>query len=84
MPCRLIAGFQPSTEAQEELAERANLHWTYLSDLERGRQSPTVDVVNRLARALGVSLAEFFRTVGPALPGSVSQTTARLLIEPLA
>jgi transcriptional regulator with XRE-family HTH domain len=46
--------------SQEELAHRANLHWTYVSDLERGEQSPTVDVVNRLARGLGVSLAEFF------------------------
>ncbi len=46
--------------SQEELAGRAHLHWTYLSDLERGRQTPTVDVVNRLARALGVTLAEFF------------------------
>ncbi len=46
--------------SQEELADRARLHWTYLSDLERGRQTPTVDVVNRLARALGVTLAEFF------------------------
>jgi transcriptional regulator with XRE-family HTH domain len=46
--------------SQEELAERAHLHWTYVSDLERGRQSPTIDVVNRLARALGVTLAEFF------------------------
>ena len=48
--------------SQEELADRAGLHWTYLSsDLERGQQTPTVDVVNRLARALGVTLAEFFR-----------------------
>jgi transcriptional regulator with XRE-family HTH domain len=46
--------------SQEALAERASLHWTYISDLERGRQTPTVDVVNRLARALGVTLAEFF------------------------
>ena len=46
--------------SQEALADRARLHWTYLSDLERGRQTPTVDVVNRLARALGVTLAEFF------------------------
>ncbi len=46
--------------SQEELAERARLHWTYVSDLERGRQTPTVDVVNRLARALGVTLAAFF------------------------
>ena len=46
--------------SQEDLAERAGLHWTYLSDLERGRQTPTMDVVNRLARAAGVTLAEFF------------------------
>lgn len=46
--------------SQEELASRAGLHWTYLSDLERGQQTPTVDLVNRLARALGVTLAEFF------------------------
>jgi XRE family transcriptional regulator, regulator of sulfur utilization len=46
--------------SQEALAERAGMHWTYLSDLERGRQTPTMDLINRLARALGVTLAEFF------------------------
>jgi transcriptional regulator with XRE-family HTH domain len=46
---------------QEELAHRAALHWTYISDLERGQQTPTLDVVNRLVRGLGmVTLAEFF------------------------
>jgi transcriptional regulator with XRE-family HTH domain len=46
--------------SQEELASRAGMHWTYLSDLERGRQTPTLDMVNRLARGLDVTLAEFF------------------------
>ena len=46
--------------SQEELAEQADLHWTYLSDLERARQSPTLDVVNRLARALKVTIADLF------------------------
>ena len=45
---------------QEELAHRASVHWTYVSDLERARQTPTLDVVNRLAQALQVTLAEFF------------------------
>ena len=45
---------------QEELAHRANLHWTYISDLERTRQTPTLDVVNRLARGLDITLADFF------------------------
>jgi transcriptional regulator with XRE-family HTH domain len=46
--------------SQEELADRAGMHWSYLSDLERGRQTPTLDMVNRLARALGVTLSDFF------------------------
>jgi transcriptional regulator with XRE-family HTH domain len=46
--------------SQEELADRARMHWTYLSDLERGLQTPTMDVINRLARGCGVTLAEFF------------------------
>jgi ribosome-binding protein aMBF1 (putative translation factor) len=41
--------------SEEELAHRASLHWTYVGDLERCRQSPTVDVVNRLTRAFGVA-----------------------------
>lgn len=46
--------------SQEELAARAHLHATYLSDLERGRQSPTLDVVNRVARGLKVTIADLF------------------------
>jgi len=46
--------------SQEELAHRAAMHWTYISDLERGRQTPTLDLVNRLARALGLTLADLF------------------------
>ena len=49
--------------SQEELADRASVHWTYLSDLERGRQSPTLDIVNRLARALQVTIAELFASL---------------------
>jgi transcriptional regulator with XRE-family HTH domain len=45
---------------QEELAHRARIASGYLSDLERGQQSPTLDVVNRLARALGVTMSEMF------------------------
>lgn len=46
--------------SQEELASRAGMHCTYLSDLERGQQTPTLDMLNRVARALGVTLADFF------------------------
>jgi transcriptional regulator with XRE-family HTH domain len=39
---------------QEKLAFHAGLHRNYVSLLERGLKSPTVDVLHRLARALAV------------------------------
>jgi len=38
---------------QEQLSFKAKLHRTYISDLERGRKSPTLDVIDSLASALG-------------------------------
>lgn len=40
--------------SQEELAFRAGLKRSYLSDLERGVRNPSVRAVERLARALQV------------------------------
>ena len=37
---------------QEELAERAGVHRTYVSQLERGLKSPTLEVVFHIAKAL--------------------------------
>lgn len=42
---------------QEELAGRADLHPTYVSDIERGARNPSWDVVARLAEGLGVPVA---------------------------
>jgi transcriptional regulator with XRE-family HTH domain len=39
---------------QEELAVRAKLSREYVSKLERGQQSPTVDTLFRLAAILGI------------------------------
>ncbi len=41
--------------SQEEFADRAGIHRTYVSDLERGARNPTLMVVDRLAKALEVS-----------------------------
>ncbi len=40
--------------SQEAFADEAGLHRTYVSDLERGARNPSVSVVDKLARALGV------------------------------
>ena len=46
---------------QEELAHRARIHPTYVSQIERGLKSPTVTVILRLAKALDVSLGELMQ-----------------------
>ncbi|MER8639318.1 helix-turn-helix transcriptional regulator [Mesorhizobium sp. M0700] len=40
---------------QEQVAERSNLSQQYLSDLERGKRNPTIETLQAIARALGVS-----------------------------
>lgn len=42
--------------SQEELADRANVHRTYVSGVERGVRNPTVTVLEKLAKGLGVGL----------------------------
>lgn len=44
--------------SQEEAADRAEVHPTYLSGIENGRRNPTVDVLERLAKALDVEPRE--------------------------
>ncbi|MHB0954258.1 MAG: helix-turn-helix domain-containing protein [Allorhizobium sp.] len=47
--------------SQEELAHLADIDRTYVSSLERGVYSPTLDVVERLANALETDAAEFLK-----------------------
>ncbi len=44
--------------SQEELADQAGLHRTYVSGVERGVRNPTITIVATLAKALGVQPAE--------------------------
>jgi transcriptional regulator with XRE-family HTH domain len=44
--------------SQEEFADRAGLHRTYVSGVERGQRNPTITVVAKIAAALETSLGE--------------------------
>jgi len=52
--------------SQERLAERADLHWTYVSGIERGLHEPGLNVLSNLAKALQVSLPEIVADLKPS------------------
>ena len=47
--------------SQEELAHLAEIDRTYISSLERCQYAASIEVVDRLAKALGVETAELLR-----------------------
>lgn len=49
--------------SQEAFAHHVGLDRTYISGLERGRRNPTLDIIVKLALALGVKPAELLATI---------------------
>ena len=47
----------------EDLALLSNINKNYLSDLERGTRNPSLDVLNRLAEGLHITLEELFKGI---------------------
>lgn len=46
--------------SQEAFAQKAKVHRTTMSAIERGITNISVDIAERIANALGISLAELF------------------------
>ena len=61
---RLLASV--SDISQETVAEWAGLHRNYVGSIERGERDIGIVALARLAKALGVSLQEFFAPVRQA------------------
>lgn len=47
--------------SQEALAEKCDLHRTYISQLERGLKSPTVRTLTQIAEKIGLTPDELLR-----------------------
>ena len=44
--------------SQEELADRAGLHRTYVSSVERGERNVSLETIDKLARAFNLPMGE--------------------------
>jgi transcriptional regulator with XRE-family HTH domain len=49
--------------SQEELADRADLHFTYVSSVERGERNISIENIAKLAKALGCQLKDLMPSV---------------------
>jgi transcriptional regulator with XRE-family HTH domain len=63
---RLRAARTAAAMTQEALAERAGVHPTYISNMERGYSAPTLGTLVRLAAALQLDPAELVRGLAPS------------------
>lgn len=46
--------------SQEQFAFEVDIHRTYVSDLERGARNPTVRIIEKIAKRLGVFEGDLF------------------------
>lgn len=70
--------------SQEELADRAGLHRTYVADIERGARNPSLQSIDKLARALEISIASLFSPasgVAKAAGGSAHEEPNRETVD---
>lgn len=51
--------------SQEKLAERADLHWTYIGQVERGARNLGLHNIIRIAGALGINPGELVTGLSP-------------------
>ena len=49
--------------SQEKLAERADLHWTYIGGIERGERNVSLLNIVRIAKALQVTPSDLLKEV---------------------
>lgn len=49
--------------SQEDLALECEINKNYLSDLERGRRNPSLLILDKVAKGLGVTLEELFKGI---------------------
>jgi transcriptional regulator with XRE-family HTH domain len=58
--------------SQENLALKAGLHRNYIGILERGEQNPSLLVMMKISKALGINLSDLLAKLPPELADQLS------------
>lgn len=66
---------------QRELAERAHVTFSYISRLEAGGAAPGIDLLERLAQALKVSVTDLLPTSSDGATDEEHRDSVKLLFE---
>lgn len=56
--------------SQEKLAELSGCHPTYIGQIERGEKNATIESIEKISAALGVSLSTLFEMLGTSDNGA--------------
>ncbi|WP_114815492.1 helix-turn-helix domain-containing protein [Paraburkholderia kururiensis] len=62
---------------QEKVAEAAELHPNYISSVERGERNISICNIDRIARALGVTMAELVAEPAPDTGAESGDTSVK-------
>ncbi len=57
---RLAATRRKRGMSQEELAERVEVHRTYIGYIEQGKRNPSIGNIRKIAKVLGLRLRDLF------------------------
>ena len=49
--------------SQEKFALEADIDRRYMSDLENGRRNPSLEIIEKIAKRLGISISDLFSEV---------------------
>ncbi len=67
--------------SREIAAEKSEINANYLGEIERGEKWPSIEVIQRLARALHVSPAAFFEFEAEEVDPSALQISLQTLLQ---
>jgi transcriptional regulator with XRE-family HTH domain len=65
--------------SQEELADLSGLHFTYVGKLERAEKNATIESLDKVTKALGITLEDLFRHIQPVGGNRDTFTLAQII-----